>query len=64
MQYLPAIEDSFAKDNVKLSILPFMCGRGTVPLAEYRKIHCLKMLTFISLTTKQAENPNTKPTNC
>lgn len=39
MQYQPVIEDSFAKDNVKLAILPFVCIRGSMPLAEYRKIH-------------------------
>lgn len=42
MQCPPAIEDSFAKDNVKLSILPFVCRRSTVPLAEYRKIHIVQ----------------------
>lgn len=40
---LPVIEGSFAKDNVTLTILPFMCIRGSVPLAEYRKIHIVQI---------------------
>jgi len=50
MQYQSVTEDSFAKDNVKLAILPFLCMRGRVPLAENK--HCSNMLT-LSLTKKK-----------
>lgn len=53
MQSLPVIEDSIAKDNVKLSIL-HSCAGGAVCFGRVQKnTHCSNMLTFLSLTTKQ-----------
>lgn len=57
MQYQPVKEDSFAKESVKLVILPFVCVRGSTPLGECRKIECSNMLTLRSLT-KNRNQPN------
>lgn len=59
MQYRPVTEDSFAKDSVKLVILPFVCIRGSMPLGECRKI-VFKYVDFEQSDKKP--QPTNKPT--
>lgn len=66
MQSLPVIEDSIAKDNVKLSIL-HSCAGGAVCLWQSTEKYILfKYADFYKSDnkTKQTENPNTNPTEC